>query len=163
MKTLLLLRHAKSDWSDSSLADVDRPLNRRGRRAAARMGRLLQSESLLPDLLVSSPAVRARKTAVRVARRCGYERAIELQPDLYHAAPGGICRVLRSLWSDPACVLLVGHNPGLEELLERLTGQYERFPTAALAQLALPIESWDDLEVSSSATLLNLWRPRQLD
>lgn len=163
MKTLLLLRHAKSSRSDPTLPDFDRPLNGRGKRAAPRMGELLQQEGLVPSRLVSSPAVRARDTAKRVARRCGYGKAIELQPELYHATAESICRVLRELWNDPARVLLVGHNPGLEELIEQLTGSPVRFPTAALAQVSLPIASWEELETTTEGVLVNLWRPRELE
>lgn len=163
MKTLLLLRHGKSRWKDASLPDFERPLSGRGRKASTRMGRLLRSEGLLPERIVSSPAVRSRKTALRVARRCGYTRGIELQPELYHATAATICEVLGSLWKDPGTVLLVGHNPGLEELLSTLTGCDEPLPTAALAQLAVPVDSWQDLRLDTVVPLVNLWRPRELE
>lgn len=162
MKSLLLLRHAKSSWKDSSLPDHDRPLNKRGKRDAPRMGRLLRKEGLVPDVMISSTAVRARRTAELVAERCGYAGEIELRDELYHAAPAGVLDVVSRVEGEPARVLVVGHNPTLEALLLRLTGEDHRFPTAALAHLTVDIDDWSELEASSPVELLNLWRPKEL-
>ena len=163
MRTLLLLRHAKSSWKEQGLADHGRPLNRRGKRDAPRMGRLLNVEGLVPDRIVSSTANRARTTALKVAEECGYGKAIEINEDLYLATPEDQLAVLRDLYFDEPCVMLVGHNPGLESLLYLLTGEDERLPTAALAQISLDIESWADLREHAGGILVNLWRPKELD
>jgi phosphohistidine phosphatase len=163
MKTLLLLRHAKSSWKDASLGDHDRPLSRRGRRDAPRMGRLLREEGLRPDLVVSSTAKRARVTAALVAKHCGYKKAVEVHPELFHAEPDGIAEVLRELFDDVPTVMLVGHNPGLEGFVAQATGRDVKFPTAAVAQIAFPLASWDDFALPADGVLVNLWRPKDLD
>lgn len=163
MKTLLILRHAKSSWKHPELADHDRPLNKRGKRDAPRMGKLLAQRKLRPDLIVSSTAKRARRTADEAAARCAYDRAIQLEHTLYLASPAAIIEVLRRVGGSARLVLVVGHNPGLEELVTRLTGRTELFPTAALAQIALPIASWTELRSSTEGRLANLWRPKELD
>lgn len=163
---LLILRHAKSSWKASGLADHDRPLNKRGLRDAPRMGWLLREEDLLPDLILSSTALRARKTAEIVAEKSGYEGELEYRSDFYGAGPEAYLDVLSSLTDEYSRVMVVGHNPGLEDLLELLTGEIEKMPTAALAQVALPIQTWRELsdieESSLEGELVNLWRPRDL-
>src|SRR5687767_12552077 len=162
MKTLLVLRHAKSSWDDSSLDDHQRPLNERGRRDAPRMGDLVQEFGLLPDLVVSSDAVRAQLTAEAVVEAAGYAGDILLDQRLYLASPAEIILVLRTMRENAATVMIVGHNPGLEELVEQLTGERQDLPTAALAQIVLPIDRWSDLKLSSRGTLSGYWQPGDL-
>lgn len=167
MKTLLLLRHAKSSWKNPHLVDHDRPLNKRGRRDAPRMGRLLAEENLLPDLVLSSTAIRARTTAEMVAEAAGYDGEIRLSSELYHASPESMLAALASLEEPLGRVLLVGHNPGVEHLLWVLTERDERCPTAALARISLDVDRWRDLNQSVSqaraARLERIWRPKELD
>jgi phosphohistidine phosphatase len=163
VKTLLVLRHAKSSWDDPHLDDHDRPLNARGERDAPRMGRLARKKRLSVELIISSDALRARLTAEAVADAIGYGGQILLDPRLYHASAADILAVLRSAVDDNVTtVMIVGHNPGLEDLVARLTGDPEALPTAALAQTALPIERWPDLTASTRGTLVGLWRPKEL-
>jgi len=163
LKTLLLLRHAKSSWADAGLDDHERPLNQRGRRDAPRMGDLVRQLRLLPDVIISSDAVRARLTAEEVAETARYAGKILLDPRLYLASPDSIVGVLQTVPHTKAeTVMIVGHNPGLEELIAGLTGEHHDMPTAALAQLVLPIVRWRDLEVSTPGTLRALWRPKDL-
>lgn len=162
MKTILILRHAKSSWASDTLSDHERPLNSRGKRDAPRMGRLLRDEELLPDLILSSSAVRARTTARLVAEACGYEGPIEQSRDFYLADAATFVDALSRLTDDHSRVLVVAHNPGLEELLDELTGEDERLPTAALAVVALPVERWQGLRADGQAQLMALWRPREL-
>lgn len=162
MKTLLILRHAKSSWKKTGLPDHDRPLNKRGQRDAPRMGLLLRDLGLVPDLILSSPARRARQTAQTVAEESGYEGEVLLEPAFYPGDPEDFVAVLQQLPPNPQRVMVVGHNPGLEALLEDLTGAYERLPTAALAQVRLPIEDWRELDQETEGTLVDLWLPRQL-
>jgi phosphohistidine phosphatase len=163
MKTLLLMRHAKSSWSESGLADHDRPLNKRGKQAAPEMGRLLRKEGLVPDLILCSTARRSRQTAEAVAQACGYEGTVESQRDLYYSDAACYTDILRHLPDRVNCVLLVGHNPESEELLEMLTGSAERMTTAAIAHIDLPIAHWQLLTEALDVPLLHLWRPRELE
>jgi phosphohistidine phosphatase len=163
MKTLLVLRHAKSSWSDGSLADHDRPLNERGERDAPRMGDLVRQHRLVPDLIISSDAVRARMTAEALAETAGYKGAIRFEPLLYAAAPDDILVVLRAAEPNAKTVMIVGHNPGLEALVGHLTGERQDMPTAALAQIELPIDQWRDLDESVRGTLVDLWRPKEVE
>ena len=162
MKTVLILRHAKSDWGNSSLADFDRPLNKRGRAAAPVMGALLRTEQLVPDLIITSAAKRARKTAKLAAAACGYEGDIMEAPDLYLAGAQAYIQQLRSAPETAHRVMVVGHNPDVEELIRLLTGRQERMPTAALAQIDCRIATWRALSSTCEAELVNLWRPRDL-
>ena len=162
-KTLLILRHAKSSWANADLSDHDRPLKARGRRDAPRIGRLLREERLVPDLIITSTARRARATAHLAAEAAGYEGEIEETDAFYHAAPGAYLARLRRLPDAVERVLVVGHNPGMEELVALLTGRAERFPTAALADVRLPLTTWTALTATSSGQLRHLWRPKALD
>jgi len=162
MKTLLVLRHAKSSWNDPALDDHERPLNKRGRRDAPRMGELVREYGLIPDVIISSDAVRARLTAEAVAEAARYAGEILLDPHLYMASPADILSLLRTVREKTETVMIVGHNPGLEELVAQLTGERQDLPTAALAQIALPIDQWRDLKPSTRGTLLGHWRPEEL-
>ena len=162
MKTLLILRHAKSSWSHLGTADHDRPLTKRGTRDAPRIGRLIKQQGLTPGLILSSTARRAKKTAETVAEHCEYPGQIEFLSNLYLASPEMYLKVLSELADDIDCVLVVGHNPGLEDLLEILTEAGETLTTAALAQVNLSITQWHELNASTSGTLVKLWRPREL-
>jgi phosphohistidine phosphatase len=162
MKTLLLLRHAKSSWKHPELADHDRPLNKRGKRTAPVIGALLQEEDLVPDLMICSSAVRAHTTALLVAKACTYKGEIEKTRKLYLADPQAYVDVLRQVPEKHGRVLLVGHNPGLEELIERLTGEAMAMPTAALACVELSLSRWRDFDLKTECKLVNVWRPKEL-
>ena len=144
MKTLLILRHAKSSWKYPDLPDHDRPLNRRGKRDAPRMGKLLKEKDLVPDLVISSTAARAKDTASAVVKHSGYKgKKIEFE-SLYAAEPTAYLTVIRELGDKYQRVLIVGHNPGVEELIELLTGEIHIVPTCTLAQIEFDIEKWSD-------------------
>jgi phosphohistidine phosphatase len=162
MKKLLILRHAKSSWDLPELADHDRPLAKRGKRDSFRMGDLAKEEGLSPDLILSSTAKRARSTAKRFAEANDYDCKIRFTRDLYLAGAEDYINLLRGLDSDLDCVMVVGHNPGLEELLSTLTGESQWMPTTALAQVELPIQQWKELTEEVEGKLVNYWRPRDL-
>jgi phosphohistidine phosphatase len=162
MKILLLLRHAKSSWKDESLADQDRPLAKRGLRDAPRVGKLLNDANLLPDLILSSTARRARQTVELVTDAAGYTGEVSWLDDLYAAAPEEILELLSALPAYYTTVMVVGHNPGLEELMALLTDQVDSLTTAALAQIDLPLDGWDQLTDETQGKLVNIWRPREL-
>lgn len=162
MKTLLLLRHGKSSWTDTSLADHDRPLKKRGREAAKRMGQLIRELDLVPDHILTSSAARATVTAQLAAAAAKFDGDIEVVPVLYHADPSAFVAITSRVPSRFERVLIVGHNPGLEDWLDRLTGHVEAFPTAAFARIELPIDSWLDLSIDTRGALQGLWRPKEI-
>lgn len=161
MKTLLVLRHAKSSWDHSDLADHDRPLNKRGLRAAPRMGQLLVEQDLVPDLILSSTAVRARTTAELVADECESPPSIDYLPSLYGAGPHEYLEAVSAAGGGGERIMVVGHNPGLETLVTVLTGESERMPTAAVARIELDIDEWEEV-VDARGRLVSLWRPKEL-
>jgi phosphohistidine phosphatase len=163
MKTLLLLRHAKSSWKDGDLDDHDRPLNKRGKRDAPRMGRLLAEENLLPDLILCSSAKRCRKTAEHVIAASGYRGETRITGELYDAGAAKLLEVISAAADDPQRVLLIAHNPGLEELVESLVGVYMPLTTAALAQIELPIRRWTEVDAKTRGRLIKFWQPRELE
>jgi len=126
------------------------------------MGELVRQHGLIPDVVVSSDAVRARLTAEAVAGAARYAGDILLDQQLYMAGPADILSVLRRVPGKAQTVMIVGHNPGLEELVEQLTGEQQGLPTAALAQIVLPVNQWRDLKLSTRGTLLGHWRPKEL-
>lgn len=160
MKTLLLMRHAKSSRDDPALADHERPLNDRGRRDAPMMGARLAGAGLAPDAIVSSDALRARQTAEAAAAACGYRKDIRYLAALYAAEPATYLAALRELPDDTNTVLAVGHNPEIEGLIQLLAGREVTMPTAAIAHLDLPVERWGGLTSSTSARLIELLRPK---
>ena len=161
MKQLLILRHAKSSWANSSISDWQRPLNERGLRDAPRAGDWLRERALIPDLIITSDAIRARTTAEAVARAAGYSREIRVEPSLYHARPDDVLAVLGGVPGEARRVLLVGHNPGLEELVRQLSGEHHDLPTAALVHVAMVIDDWRDVTTVSAASIVETWRPRE--
>lgn len=162
MKTLLLLRHAKSSWGDAALPDHDRPLNSRGQRDAPRMGQWLREQGLCPGLIASSPAVRAETTAQCIAEACGYRGELVLVPQLYLGLPSDYVNYLQTVSEEYPRVLIVGHNPGLEQLLELLTGLQERLPTATLAQITWEDSCWADMANLPTGQLVVVQRPKRL-
>lgn len=162
MKMLLVVRHAKSSWSNMNLSDFERPLNKRGKRDAPRMGELIKAEGLTPDLIMCSTAERALMTAELVALSCGYEGELGLTRDFYLAGPEVYLAALSGVADGVGCVMVVGHNPGMEELVVWLTGRPEFMSTANVACIALPIEGWGELEGDVMGELVNLWRPREV-
>lgn len=161
MKQLLILRHAKSSWADSSITDWQRPLNERGVRDAPRAGDWLREESLIPDVIITSDAVRARTTADAVAKAAGYVKEIVVEPSLYHAELEDLFAVLNGVRDRAAAtVLIVGHNPGLEDFVQQLTGEHHDLPTTALIHITLAIDRWSDLDSETAASVVNMWQPR---
>ncbi|WP_312488279.1 histidine phosphatase family protein [Sphingomonas sp.] len=169
MKTLTLLRHAKSSWDDPVSRDFDRPLNAKGRRAAAMIGRHLKLLDFQFDHILVSPAVRVMETLDEVWN--GYGRRLEPVWDkaMYLASGASLLDLVHALPEDADHVLMVGHNPGLEDLTLDLTLDGElreraedKYPTATVAQMTLPIARWAEAQ-SNSATLIAFIRPRDLD
>jgi phosphohistidine phosphatase len=162
MKSLLIMRHAKSSWSDDRLADFDRPLNDRGRRDAPRMGKLLTQLDIVPDRIISSSARRASETAKLAALAASYPGEIHYTDELYLADPDAYIELARQIDSGVNSLMLVGHNPAIEELIRDLSGKDERMPTAALAVFRLPIAGWEELSLENEYELAGVWRPKEL-
>ena len=159
MKKLFVLRHAKSSWDDSSLADFDRPLNPRGMRTAPFMGELMARERLTPAIILSSPAQRARATAELVKGSANFAAEIRFDARIYEANPQGLRQVVAELDDAINSAMLVGHNPGIEGFIRYLTGQLESMPTAALAVIKLNIDNWNAID-DGCGELQNLFRPK---
>ncbi|WP_397569135.1 SixA phosphatase family protein [Schlesneria sp. T3-172] len=168
-KSLLLFRHAKSSWGDPQLADQDRPLNDRGRKAAVRMGRLMKEEQFIPDLVLSSTSRRTRETAeLAFAELAPVSLSVHYLDELYEAEPAGLAAVLSRVSELFPAVLLLGHNPGFEEFLTLLTGEHLKFPTAAIAVIELGPIQWSEFSNLPSSPppkgrLQRLWKPKELD
>lgn len=126
------------------------------------MGELVREYGLKPHVVISSDAVRARLTAEAVVEAARYAGEVLLDERLYMAGPADIFSLLRTLPEKAGTVMIVGHNPGLEELVAQLTGERQDLPTAALAQIVLPIDQWRDLKPSTRGTLVGHWRPKEL-
>ncbi len=160
MKSVYLLRHAKSDWSAGVNSDHERPLNRRGIKSARRMGAFLSAIDQVPDRIISSTATRAQ-TTVQLASDAGdWDRSIELEGELYGASIQTVLRLIHSC--DDTCdkLLLVGHEPCCSSTISELTGGcHVRFPTAALGRIDFTIERWADLE-SGEGSLVWLVNPK---
>ena len=145
MRSLYLLRHAKSSWQDTSGRDFDRPLNEHGRDAAERVGKLISAEKPGNVLVVSSPALRARETTEIVLRSSGVQAELRFDPEIYDADLASLRSVLRRVEDYNQTVILVGHNPGIESLIRFLTGEVRAVATAALAKISFDSECWTTL------------------
>ncbi|MEM7455615.1 MAG: histidine phosphatase family protein [Planctomycetota bacterium] len=163
-RTLLMMRHAKSSWSDGCLADHDRPLNNRGLRDAPRMGRFLDSISLVPDAIISSTANRALTTAKLLSENCGGFNGELVEYEAFYHAPPSIYLERATLLDDStSIVMFVGHNPGMAEVASMVSENWETMPTAAIARVEFPVDSWVDVQSFSQATLVELWKPKEID
>lgn len=170
MKTVCLLRHAKSSWEEPHLADFLRPLAPRGRKAAPRMGAYMARSGLVPDHVLCSAARRAVDTWSLVAPFLGDNVVVETREDLYHASPEGIMAILGTLPASEESVLVVGHNPTFEELALALAGDGEekalaalrrKYPTGALAVLEFSRGIWAGIH-SGAGYLRRFVRPKDL-
>jgi phosphohistidine phosphatase len=142
VKKLYLLRHAKSSWDDQSLDDFERPLNKRGEKAAPVIGQEMKERGLAPDLIVCSPAMRTRQTAELALKSANISTEVKFEEDLYLASEKRLRSIVSSLDDKLGSVLLIGHNPGLEQLVGSLSGHHKEMKTAALAAISLEIDSW---------------------
>jgi phosphohistidine phosphatase len=165
---LLILRHAKSAWNTDAPTDFERPLSKRGRRDAPRVGRFLAENDLVPDYVVSSPAMRARQTVLAACEEMGIgEHGVSWDDRIYHASTSSLMDVLCESPESAKRVLIAGHNPGLEILVRTLSGNdvptppdFKLMPTAAVAHLELPCE-WHELD-GGVARFISLTRARAL-
>ncbi len=167
-RELIIMRHAKSAWDTDAPTDFERPLAKRGKKEAPRVGKWLRVRGGMPDYVVSSPAIRAKQTALKVCRELGIEeKQVTWEPRIYDASTAKLLEVLADCPETAKRVLLVGHNPGLESLLAYLCGERlptpeddKLLPTAAVACLEMPAE-WQGLE-PGVARLISITRSRSL-
>jgi len=147
MKTLLILRHAKTVPKDPSLSDHDRPLDELGEDDSLHMGKLMKDKDIIPSSIISSTALRAKTTAELVAKGCIYQGNIVLDHSLYEAKPKDYLDILETLSDRYSSVLIVGHNPTVEDTIQMLTDSSDlvAIPSCALAHLVIPIEKWSYL------------------
>lgn len=162
MKTLYLLRHAKSSWENINSADFDRPLNARGLQAAPLVGAHIFERRFTVDSIVSSPAKRAKQTAILIKKSARVQGEIKYDERIYEASPSRLLEVVSEIEDDERAILLVGHNPGLEGFIKTLTGKIVAMPTAALAVIDLNVEKWSEI-VSGCGVVRELIRPKSLD
>ena len=146
MRTLYLLRHAKSSWKDASLADFERPLKGRGRDAAEQMGRFLASKKVTVGSLISSPSVRTRQTIDIVLGHVQLGVEPQFDQRIYEASLSTLVQIVSEISDDNKAAMLVGHNPGMEEMLAFLTRESRHMPTCALAKISIAGSSWKEAQ-----------------
>jgi len=161
MKKLYIIRHAKSDWNDDTLDDYDRPLNKRGQRDAPMMGQFLFSKNIKPDLIISSPALRAITTAQLIAKEIKYEKVIVPNQYIYDAYVTALQEVVEYIHDSNDTVFLVGHNPGVSSLAYMLCGSKENFSTCAVLEIEFDCDSWMDASKDNS-TLVSYEYPKKI-
>ncbi len=151
MKKLIIMRHAKSDNSDFSLKDIERPLNKRGEKDAPKMGKKLQSMNILPDLIISSPAKRAKQTAKLFAKEINYDKKIIIHDDLYFGDENDIINVISEVENDIQTLMIVSHNPTMESLTTVLSEEndYYQFKTATVCVLSTYAKKWNNIKIQS--------------
>jgi len=162
MKRLLIMRHAKSSWKDESLTDHERPLKKRGKQDAEKMGKVLKNKKIVPDIILCSSATRAKETAKLISDAMKYKGKIRYADALYMAEPTDILSVINDLSADAKTVMVIGHNPGSEALVQILTGKVESLPTGSIAYVTAKIKDWKDIIRNEEVKLKNLWRPKDL-
>lgn len=149
MKTLHIIRHAKSSWDDTELSDFDRPLNERGKRDAPRMGKRLKEKSIYPGVIISSPAKRALSTAKRISKVLDYDKdKIKTTRQLYHADEQTTLSVIHQVKDKFDHVFIIGHNPGLTDFVNTLRDDemdLDNLPTCGVVAFTLPVERWQDI------------------
>lgn len=162
MKTVYLIRHAKSSWSDSSLRDIDRPLNKRGYRDAPFMAKLLRGHGVEPDLIISSPANRARTTAGYFAEELGIDKkAIDLRQEIYEAYARDIIEMIQSLPDTANTVLIFGHNPCFTSVANTFSKEYiPNIPTCGITKIEADVASWSEFD-ERRAKLTDFYYPKQ--
>ena len=161
MRHLMILRHAKSSWADEGIRDHARPLNKRGRHAADAMGRFMADRDLLPDLVLSSDSARTRETVALWSKAADWNGPTDFRSELYLASTAELMDAARSSPETANRIMLVAHNPGIEELVSRAAGRPIDMPTATLAVFELQEPSWSGLETEAMSLTIHQ-RPREL-
>jgi phosphohistidine phosphatase len=161
-KILLILRHAKSSWKNKKLEDYDRPLNKRGKSEAIKMGKYLKEMAILPSLIITSSALRAIETTKYVSKHAGYENLVEVDSSLYGSDIDNYISVISTAFKTKDRLLIIGHNPTLEELVSLITNKFMMLPTCTLVQINLIFKNQDSFSLHDIATseIVSTWRPK---
>jgi phosphohistidine phosphatase len=160
MKKLYILRHAKSSWKDMNLEDFDRPLNGRGKRDAPFIGSLLKQKGIKPDMILSSPANRAKSTIKLIAKEIEYNSKIIFKEEIYESTTNLLYKMLCALKDDVSVVVLCGHNPELNLLANKLVGFNENIVTCGVVEIEFDINNWNDID-STNAKMLSYEFPKK--
>ena len=160
MKKLYLIRHGKSDWSNKNLEDFDRPLNARGKKNAQLMGKIFYKKGIFPDIIISSPAYRARDTSKRIAQKVGYHEDIIYNEYLYNASLKTILDIVSFIEDEYDDVFLVGHNPSLNLLAFYLIDFNDNLPTCGVLEIEFKCDSWREIN-KKNAQLVSFEYPKK--
>ena len=160
MKKLYIIRHAKSSWKDMNLDDFDRPLNKRGKLNAPLMGEVLRSRGIKPDIILSSPALRAKTTAKTIAQILDYSHKILFIKEIYEASSSELNNIVKKLDKKHDVAFLLGHNPGFNDLVYDYVGLYENIPTCGVVEIVFDCEKWSKID-STNAKLISFDYPKK--
>jgi phosphohistidine phosphatase len=163
MKDLLLMRHAKSDWNDGGLNDHERPLAKRGKRDAPAIGRLLLAEKLFPKMILCSTAERAGQTADLLMAEIRFDGKLFFYNELYASSIARYLKIIRGVPNGEASpLMIVGHNPEMEEALYLFAGIHDHVPTACVIWLQIDVRHWSELPDHPNAQLKAVWKPKEI-
>ncbi len=161
MKTLYIIRHAKSSWKDMSLDDCDRPLNKRGKRDAPVMGKRLKKKNVVPDIIISSPALRAKTTAQFIAKEVGYNKDIEFKEEIYESNIHILDNILKNIDDRNSITFLFGHNPDLNMLAEEYVDFDENIVTCGILKIEFDCDKWQDIS-HKNAKMISFDYPKKV-
>ena len=163
MKKLLVVRHAKSSWDYPDLDDIDRPLNKRGKRNAPEMGKRLARKGIHPDLLITSPANRAKTTAKKIAKALSFPKdEIVIDQTLYHGTNRDIINVIQNVKDEISILMIFGHNPGFTDLVNQLSNSnIYNIPTCGIAEIDFNVQSWGEIDIKMGK-LIDFDYPKKL-
>ena len=159
MKTLLVMRHANSSWKNQELPDHDRPLKKKGRKDISNMAKILKKKSLIPDLILSSTAVRSKETANLMAEKLNYKKKLVFLEEFYMAEPETYIKHISEVPDEVEVLMIIGHNPGLEGLVITLGDKITSLPTGSIAKIYLFIDKWSELTPESDGEVNRVWVP----
>ena len=162
MKKLYIIRHAKSSRSDETLKDFERPLSKRGKANAPMMGERLKENGIMPDIIISSPAKRAKTTAEIIAKEIGYKKKILFDENIYESSVDELRKILRAIDDKNSAAFLVGHNPSLNDLANYYVHHEENIPTCGIMEIAFECDTWAEIE-PKNAKLLSFEYPKKSD
>jgi len=160
MTKLYLIRHAKSSWDDLSLDDFERTLNKRGLKNSFFMGKILKNKNILPDLIISSPALRAKTTAKNIAKTIAYKGKIIYDENIYESDLSTLYKLIKSLDDKAGAVFIFGHNPGFNMLADKLVDLYDNIPTCGFVEIDFNCDSWKDIS-AKNAKLISFDYPKR--
>jgi len=160
MKKLYMIRHAKSSWSDISLDDFDRPLNSRGKENVKLMGKRLKKQGVSPDIIISSPALRAKTTAKEIAKKLDYSKDIVFKKEIYEAESKTLHTILTRIDDKYSSAFLIGHNPDFNMSAEEYVGFEENIPTCGIVEISFDCDSWAQIG-SDNAKLVSFDYPKK--